>query len=104
MMACTICGVGAESRRALGGVENREPAAGSRADINEPAAAAKRLDDGIHGARDFRQFAADGGATRASSRFRMRRISSVDLRSSPRERGFRCSVFAGFNERLSSKH
>ena len=35
-------------------------------------------------------------ATRASSRFRMRRISSVDFWSSPRERGFRCSVFVAF--------
>jgi hypothetical protein len=29
----------------------------------------------------------------------MRRISIVLLASSPRERGFRCSVFEGFNAR-----
>ena len=39
-------------------------------------------------------------ATRASSWFNVRRISSVDFRSSPRERGFRCSVLDSFNERL----
>src|SRR5579863_5162483 len=38
-------------------------------------------------------------ATDASSRFKARRISRVVFWSSPRERGFRCSVLTGFKER-----
>ena len=51
----------AERRRAFGGVENGEPAAGSRADVEKPSAFAKRLHDGIHRARNFRQLAANSG-------------------------------------------
>src|SRR5277367_5646819 len=42
-------------------------------------------------------------ATRASSPFSARRISSEDLRSNPRERGFLCSVLTAFKERLKPK-
>ena len=49
-----------ERRRTFRRVEHREAPAGSRADVKKPAAAAKGFHDGVHCARDFRQFAANG--------------------------------------------
>ena len=86
----------AERRRTFGGVENGEPSAGSRADIKKPSAAAKAFTMASTARAIFGSSRRTARATRASSRFRTRRISSVDFRSSPRERGFRCSVFDGF--------
>ena len=89
-----------ECRRTFRRVENSEPAAGSRANVEK----ACRRGAGLSRWRPPRaQSAAARGerpsATVASSRFSARRISSVDFRSSPRERGFRCSVLAAFKER-----
>ena len=59
IMPCTRSGGDAESGRAFRGVQHAETSAGSRADIEQPAAARECFDDGIHGARDMRQFRRD---------------------------------------------
>jgi hypothetical protein len=48
----------AERGRAFRGVENGKPSAGSRANVKKSASIAKAFHDGIHGARNFCQFAA----------------------------------------------
>ena len=51
----------AEGRRALGGVEHAEPAAGAGADVEQPAARAERSLDQVDGAGDVRARAGDRG-------------------------------------------
>ena len=46
-------------RRALAGIEYAEPAAGSRADVEEAAALGEALGDGVDGARDGGQLRLD---------------------------------------------
>jgi hypothetical protein len=49
-----------ESGRAFRGIEHTQPAAGSRADIEEPSAGAEGADDGVDGLRDVGEFGGDG--------------------------------------------
>ena len=86
----------AEGRRALGGVEHAEPAAGAGADVEQPAAGAeRRLDRGRWRGRSPRAPAPPPAGTPASSAPMRSTISSAEAVSMVALRGLRRSVRRG---------